>query len=213
MAKKKVKKKTTTKKTAKNPDKKNRGRGGRPAVYKAEYAARAKMMCGKYGVSTVDLADFFGVSERTIYKWIEDHPEFAKAMKEGKVFTPEALTKVKKALIKRALGYKFKKRTLEPSILVMMGKKKKKKKKKGEKAEVEKLPTAKDIEESLVVTKETIEDVPPDTGAIKEILHNKCPEEFKDKQFHDVKHGGSVKLNINVKKNYDSDCGSDKTGH
>ena len=41
---------------------------GRPTDYKPEYAEQAAKLCA-LGATDNDLADFFGVSEQTIYTW------------------------------------------------------------------------------------------------------------------------------------------------
>ena len=194
--KKKSKKPAARKKAVKKPAKKKKG--GRPAAYDQKYAGQAKTLRGTYGVTIVTLAKMWGVTEKTIYDWMKKHRKFAEAMEEGNVFTPETIKKVKKGLLKRALGYKFKEVTSEPALLITV-------KVNGKKRKGAKGATVEDIEESLVPTKIVTKEVPADVTAQKLILFNKCSKEFKDRQFHDVKHGGSVKLNINVKKNYDGD--------
>jgi len=87
-----AKKKTTTKKTNK---------AGRPTAYKPEYVEQAKKLC-LLGADDKALADFFGVSEKTINTWKNKYPEFFQSLKEGKTQKDSA---VEKSLLERALGY------------------------------------------------------------------------------------------------------------
>lgn len=74
---------------------------GRPRSYKPEYAEQARKLC-LLGATDVEVADFFGVTERTINRWKVDFPEFCHALKLGK---EEADDRVEKSLYRRALGY------------------------------------------------------------------------------------------------------------
>lgn len=78
----------------------NKG-GGRPSSFKEEYLQIAKTL-GYLGATDKDIADAFGVSERTINQWKTDFEEFTSALKEGKVF---ADARVANALYNKALGY------------------------------------------------------------------------------------------------------------
>ncbi|EAX47547.1 conserved hypothetical protein [Thermosinus carboxydivorans Nor1] len=77
-----------------------RGRG-RPTEYKAEYAEQAYKLC-LLGATDKEIADFFGVNEKTLNNWKQKHPDFLQSLKEGK---EEADAKVAKSLYHRALGY------------------------------------------------------------------------------------------------------------
>lgn len=74
---------------------------GRPTDYKPEYAKQAYKLCLLSAINK-DLADFFGVTEMTIHNWKNEHPEFAKALKDGKV---DADANVAARLYNRAVGY------------------------------------------------------------------------------------------------------------
>lgn len=54
------------------------------------------------GLSNKQIAHNIGISEPTIYVWIEKYPELAKAIKKGKEVVDR---EVENALLKRALGY------------------------------------------------------------------------------------------------------------
>ena len=55
------------------------------------------------GATNEKLADFFGVSGKTIDNWIRDVPEFLRALKKGR---DDADARVADSLFNRALGYK-----------------------------------------------------------------------------------------------------------
>lgn len=76
---------------------------GRPTDYKPEYAEQAEKLC-KLGATDIDLADFFEVSDRTIYRWQAKHPEFCQALKAGKQSADE---RVERSLYHKAVGYTF----------------------------------------------------------------------------------------------------------
>lgn len=75
----------------------------RPTSYKAEFAEQAEKLC-KLGATDVELADFFKVSDRTIYRWQSQYPEFCQALKAGKEAADE---RVERSLYHRAVGYSY----------------------------------------------------------------------------------------------------------
>lgn len=75
--------------------------GGRPSEYKAEYAEQARKVC-ELGATDQEIADFFGVDVRTIYRWKHDHDEFCQALKAGKSVADE---RVERSLYQKAIGY------------------------------------------------------------------------------------------------------------
>lgn len=76
---------------------------GRPSAYKPEYVKQAQALC-KLGATDAELADFFGVSVRTIYAWQSKYNEFLQALKAGK---DEADDRVERSLYQRAIGYEY----------------------------------------------------------------------------------------------------------
>ena len=76
---------------------------GRPTKYKKEYDEQAAKLC-KLGATDVQLADFFGVTEKTLNNWKHEHPRFLQSLKKGKVFSDD---KVEMALYDRAIGYEY----------------------------------------------------------------------------------------------------------
>jgi hypothetical protein len=73
----------------------------RPSSYKAEYAKQAEKLCA-LGATDQELADFFEVDVRTIYRWKHDHEAFCHALKAGKDIVDE---RVERSLYQRAIGY------------------------------------------------------------------------------------------------------------
>jgi hypothetical protein len=77
--------------------------GGRPTDYREEFAAQAQKLC-EIGATDLELAEFFEVDVRTIYRWKHNHDEFCQALKVGK----DALDdRVERSLYQRAVGYSF----------------------------------------------------------------------------------------------------------
>lgn len=76
---------------------------GRPSSYKPEYAKQAENIC-KLGATSVELAEFFEVSDRQIRRWINEHPAFGAAVKVGRDAADE---RVVAALYQRACGYEY----------------------------------------------------------------------------------------------------------
>lgn len=74
---------------------------GRPTAYKPEYAKQAEKLCA-LGATDVELADFFDVEVRTIYRWKSEHDAFCQALKVGKDVADERVTR---SLYARANGY------------------------------------------------------------------------------------------------------------
>lgn len=83
--------------------------GGRPSMYKEDYADQAYKLC-LLGHTDEELAKFFEVSETTINNWKKEHKEFYLALKKGKEV---ADVEVVMALRKRALGMKLTKQVLK----------------------------------------------------------------------------------------------------
>lgn len=77
---------------------------GRPTKYKKGYDKQAKNLC-LLGATNEELGNFFEVDDSTISRWMDSHPSFCSAIKEGR---EEADAKVAKSLYERALGYSHK---------------------------------------------------------------------------------------------------------
>lgn len=77
---------------------------GRPigsGDYRSEYAAQVQKLV-RLAATDMEIADFFKVSVRTIYKWRGQFVEFAQALKVGK---QEADERVGRSLFQRACGF------------------------------------------------------------------------------------------------------------
>lgn len=132
----------------------------RPSAFKPEYVEQAKRLASVLGATDVEIAQFFGVSDRAIYRWKLAHPEFAKALKVGKAPANE---RVKRSLYLRAIGYSHE----SEEVFCSNGK---------------------------VTRVKTVKHYPPDTGAIVFYLCNRDPENWKQKQQHELtgKNGGPI---------------------
>lgn len=73
----------------------------RPSSYKPEFAKQAEKLC-ILGATDQEIADFFEVDVRTVYRWKHDHDEFCQALKGGKETADE---RVERSLYQRAIGY------------------------------------------------------------------------------------------------------------
>ena len=73
----------------------------RPSKFKQEFIAQAEKLC-KLGATDIELADFFEVEVRTLYRWKADNDQFCQALKAGK---EEADDRVERSLYARANGY------------------------------------------------------------------------------------------------------------
>ena len=76
---------------------------GRPSLYREEYAEIAHNYC-LLGATNDEMSGFFGVSPRTIDNWLEAHPEFAAAVRNGRAAADAA---VARKLYQRAMGYDY----------------------------------------------------------------------------------------------------------
>jgi|ERR1019366_4473160 hypothetical protein len=74
---------------------------GRPSGYKPPFVAQAAKLA-KLGATDIEVADFFGVTVRTLYSWKNAHPKFLQSLKAGK---EEADNRVERSLFQRACGY------------------------------------------------------------------------------------------------------------
>lgn len=73
----------------------------RPTDYREEFCEQAGKLC-KLGATDIEIADFLGVSVRTLYRWKGQHKAFCQALKTAKA---EADERVERSLFARANGY------------------------------------------------------------------------------------------------------------
>ena len=74
---------------------------GRPSEYREAYVEGARKLA-RLGATDAEIADFFAVDVRTLYRWKNTHDAFCQALKAGK---DEADDRVERALYHRAVGY------------------------------------------------------------------------------------------------------------
>lgn len=73
----------------------------RPTDFKEEFVLEAAQLA-KEGATDQELADYFGVDVRTLYRWKNASPEFRQAIKSAK---DAADDRIERSLFERALGY------------------------------------------------------------------------------------------------------------
>lgn len=134
---------------------------GRPTDYRPEFAEQAAKLC-ELGATDYELADFFGVSTVTIYRWKNTREEFCNAVKVGK---EKADDRVERALYNRAVGYSFE------SVKVMSR-------------------SLGNNSGSVIEHVPVVEHVPPDAGAALNWLKNRRGDAWQEKS--SVDHTGSI---------------------
>jgi len=75
---------------------------GHPSLYKPEYCELGHNYC-LLGATNEELGGFFGVTRRTIDNWIATHPDFAKAVHDGRAVADAIIAR---SLFSRAKGFK-----------------------------------------------------------------------------------------------------------
>src|SRR5260221_386292 len=78
-------------------------RPGRPSGFRPEFVTQAEKLTA-LGATDREVAEFFKITERTLYRWQHDHAEFCQALKLGKEASD---ARVEKSLYRRAVGYTF----------------------------------------------------------------------------------------------------------
>lgn len=73
----------------------------RPSKFKDEFVPQAEKLC-KLGATDMEVADFFEVDVRTLYRWKGENEAFCQALKAGKDVADE---RVERSLYARANGY------------------------------------------------------------------------------------------------------------
>lgn len=74
---------------------------GRPTDYDPAYVEQARKLAA-LGATDIEVADFFDVDVRTIYRWKHVHPDFCQSLNAGKEKADE---RVVNSLYQRAVGY------------------------------------------------------------------------------------------------------------
>lgn len=75
----------------------------RPSKFKPEFVGQAKKL-SELGATDIEMADFFEVDVRTLYRWKHDHEEFCQAVTCGKDVADE---RVERSFYNRCVGYSF----------------------------------------------------------------------------------------------------------
>lgn len=75
----------------------------RPSDYQLEFCQTAHALA-QQGATDREVAEALDVTERTIYRWKHEHPEFCQALQLGK---DAADDRVEQSLYRRAVGYSF----------------------------------------------------------------------------------------------------------
>lgn len=125
---------------------------GRPTKYKPEFVKQAEALCD-LGATDEEMAAFFDVDARTVYRWKLEYPEFCQSIKAGK---DRADDRVERSLFQKASGFYFKE---EQAVKVKTG------------------PFSEEVE---VVPVEKY--APPDTTAMIFWLKNRRSANWRDKQ-------------------------------
>ena len=73
----------------------------RPSKFQEEFIPQAEKLC-KLGATDMEVADFFEVDVRTLYRWKAENEQFCQALKAGKDVADE---RVERSLYARANGY------------------------------------------------------------------------------------------------------------
>lgn len=73
----------------------------RPSKFKDIFVSQAEKLC-KLGATDIEVADFFEVDVRTVYRWKTENDAFCQALKAGK---SESDDRVERSLFARATGY------------------------------------------------------------------------------------------------------------
>jgi hypothetical protein len=73
----------------------------RPTDYRDEFAEQARKLAA-LGATDIEVADFFEVDVRTVYRWKHSQPEFCQALNAGK---DKADERVVNSLYQKAIGY------------------------------------------------------------------------------------------------------------
>lgn len=124
---------------------------GAPTLYKESYNKDAYKLT-MLGLKDTQLAEYFEVSEDTIYEWKKTHKKFSEAVKKGKKI---ADAKVAVGLYKRACGYSYTETTNE---------------------------TKNTPQGPVLIEKTVVKEIPPDPGAAMNWLKNRQPDIWRDKQ-------------------------------
>lgn len=150
-----------------NKESKKRERGA-PTAYRKQFVEQAKKLCS-LGATDSEIAEFFDVSVRTLYRWKAKHEDFCHALKIGKA---PADDRVERSLYQKATGYYV----VEQQAI--------------------KIKTGQYKEEIKVVDVEKY--VQPDTTAMIYWTKNRKKEDWRDRVEHTGEDGAPLQSAINL---------------
>jgi len=82
---------------------------GRKSLFKDHMIIEGEKLA-RLGFTIEEIANFWNVSPRSLYRWLNKYPEFCHTLKIAK---QEADQEVEKSLFKRANGYEYEEKTFE----------------------------------------------------------------------------------------------------
>ena len=130
---------------------------GRPMKYDPTIHVPWGASLARLGATTAEIAEAFGVSERTMYRWSKSHPELCHALKKNKSM---ADSEIAESLYAKATGRA--------------------------KRVTERVRETTDANGNRNKVKERVEEtMPPDTTALIFWLKNRQPQLWRDKPAHD----------------------------
>jgi len=144
---------------------------GRKGLFR-DFMYREARKLARLGMTMEEIADFWGVSRRTLQRWAAARPDFCHTIKKARA---EADTKVEESLYNRARGYKYTEKHYETRFNEVTGR----------------------MEKVLVRAIE--KHVPPDTTAAVFWLLNRKRERWKDRRQLEITPDSRLPLEIIVK--------------
>lgn len=153
-----------TRKRTRKPAKRAPKKTGRPPIYMADDHCRMAREYSANGKTLIELAEAIGVHVATLHSWKDEHPAFGDAIRLGR---EDLLDNARVSLYRRAIGYSH---------------------------QAEKIVTlsAGQFGGSYIERVKIVEHYPPDVAALRFLLTNRDPANWKDRQ--EVKHEGTLTL-------------------
>lgn len=159
---------------------------GRPGIYKPEFVDLAESICRETGATSLMLGRIFGVKERTIDMWVQEHETFGVAVTRGR--DAHNTRKCEVSLLQRAMGYEFTETSEETSTVKLPANIQKAL----EKAGLEPGDVTQDLQ--AVKRRITTKQMAPDVMALIFFMCNRSPQRWRSVQ-HKVLEGN---VNHNV---------------
>lgn len=145
----------------------------RPTAYKSEYVEQV-FRYALLGATKLRMAELIGVTEKTFDNWGKKHPEFFRAIKEGR---DDADAKVSDSLYHRALGYEY-----DEQVPIKI-----------KKVMYEQGKRVSEVESVVMKTVHRV--VPPDNTSMIFWLKNRQKEKWRDRQEVTGADGGPIETN------------------